>query len=130
MKVIKSSIYIFLLPLIAASCLTSQIVEQSCNIQFGALKSQRISVSEFTEQKEIVISNKYSIDTATAYFFIPGNQAVLLVPMYPSFDSVKFKNAEKLLYPGASITFKVISHKKENNNQCETTCGYLIKSYN
>jgi len=127
MKGIKPFL-IFVLICLGYSCMTKNATQHGCKAKFGDLQGISISVVDFKKQKEVTVTKKYKIDTAIAYFSIPGKQGVYLVPMLPRFDRLQFKIAENLLTPGSSVTFKIICHKKDTKIRCETSFGYSIKT--
>ena len=59
-------------------------------IQYGNLDTNRISVEEFKLQQGLSLPDNLILDSAVAYFSIPGQNSIFSVDYFPSFDSLKF----------------------------------------
>ena len=98
-------------------CLSNHTFSQSTyKITYGTLDTNRISVEEFKSQKQLKYQDGISIDSAVAYFSIPGQTAISLVEYLPKFDSVKFRKYSDILVSGATVIFKVFITDKDHKS--------------
>ena len=102
--------------------LSSHTLSQSTyKITYGNLDTNRISrisVEEFNNQKQLKAPDGIFIDSAFAYFSIPGQTVIALVEYLPKFDSIRFHKYSDMLVPGATVIFSVFikdkSHKSDS----------------
>lgn len=90
------------------------------------MDTNRISVEEFINQKQLKLPAGLSIDSALVYFSVPGQASISAVDYLPKFDSVKFHKYSSILIPGASVIFKVFI-TGDNHKSFPVQCGlYLL----
>ena len=102
-------------------CLTPKISngQQLFKITYGNLDTDRVSVTSFKLQKELVIHNGFKLDSALIYFQIPGESGILVVNYKPILDTVKFNKCINLLKPGSFVSFENIIISDSSNNKYE-----------
>jgi hypothetical protein len=100
--------------------LSSHTLSQSTyKITYGDLDTNRISrisVEEFNNQKQLKAPDGIFIDSAFAYFSIPGQTAIALVEYLPKFDSIRFHKYSDMLVPGATVIFSVFIKDKHHKS--------------
>ncbi|MBP8115083.1 MAG: hypothetical protein KAY50_06990 [Chitinophagaceae bacterium] len=96
-------------------------------ITYGDLDTNRISVEEFKNQKQLKSPDGMSIDSAVVYFSIPGQTAIALVQYLPKFDSFRFRKYSDKLVPGATVIFSVFI-KDKNHKSVSVQLNYLFYS--
>ena len=111
--------------------LSSHTLSQSTyKITYGNLDTNRISrisVEEFNNQKQLKAPDGIFIDSAFAYFSIPGQTAIALVEYLPKFDSIRFHKYSDLLVPGATVIFSVFI-KDKNHKSDSVQLSYMFYS--
>ncbi|RYD75931.1 MAG: hypothetical protein EOP53_15645 [Sphingobacteriales bacterium] len=85
-------------------------------IAYGDLDTNRISVEEFKNQKQLKSPDGISMDSAVAYFSIPGQTTIALVQYLPKFDSFRFRKYSDMLVPGATVIFSVFIKDKKHKS--------------
>ena len=105
--------------LILMLCLTSKILngQQLFKITYGNLDTDRVSLTSFKLQKELVIHNGFKLDSALIYFQIPGESGILVVNYKPILDTVKFNMCINLLKPSSFVSFENITLSDSSNNK-------------
>jgi hypothetical protein len=91
------------------------------------LDTNRIAVEEFKNQNALRLSDDLILDSAKAYFSIPGRY-ITAVDYHPYFDSIKFSYYCGLLIPGAWVTFMVSVRDKVSNISSSVQLQYIIYS--
>jgi len=118
-KTYHISISILVGQIILMLCLTPKISngQQLFKITYGNLNTERVSLTSFKLQKELVIYNGFKLDTALIYFQIPGESGILVVNYKPILDTVKFNKCINLLKPGSFVSFENIIISDSSNNK-------------
>ena len=108
--------------------LSSHTLSQSkYKITYGDLDTNKISVEEFINQKQLKSPYGLSIDSAVAYFSIPGQTAIAMVEYLPKFDGFRFRKYSDMLVPGATVIFSVFI--KDKNHKSDTVqLNYMFYS--
>lgn len=111
--------------------LSSHTLSQSTfKITYGSLDTNRISrisVEEFNNQKQLKAPDGIFIDSAFAYFSIPGQTVIAVVEYLPKFDSIRFHKYSDMLVPGATVIFSVFI--KDKNHKSDTVqLNYMFYS--
>ncbi len=101
--------------------------QSTYKITYGNLDTNRISVEEFKNQQQLKSPDGIFIDSALAYFSIPGQNAIAVVEYLPKFDSVKFRKYSDILVPGATVIFKVFVAEK-NHKSIPVQLSYVFYS--
>ena len=111
-------------------CLAPKISngQQLFNITYGNLNTERVSLTSFKLQKELVIHNGFNLDSVLIYFQIPGESGILVVNYKPILDTVKFNKCINLLKPGSFVSFEniIISDSSNNKFTPHNTIYYII----
>ena len=101
--------------------------QSTYKITYGNLDTNRIFVEDFKNQKQLKSPDGIFIDSAFAYFSIPGHNAISVVEYLPKFDSVKFHKYSDILVPGATVIFKVFITDK-NHKSSPVQLSYMFYS--
>ena len=124
------SVSILVRHLILILCLTPKISngQQLFKITYGNLDTDRVSLTSFKQQNELVIHNGFKLDTALIYFQIPGESGILVVDYKPILDTIKFNKCIDLLKPGSYVSFKniIISDSLNNKFTPHNRIHYII----
>ncbi|MBX2887795.1 MAG: hypothetical protein KF829_04010 [Ferruginibacter sp.] len=116
--------------LILILCLTPKISngQQLFKITYGDLDTDRVSLTSFKLQKELVIHNGFKLDTALMCFQIPGESGIFVVDYKPILDTIKFNKCIDLLKPGSYVSFEniIISDSSNNKFTPHNRIHYLI----
>jgi hypothetical protein len=116
--------------LILVFCLTPKFSngQQLFKITYGNLDTNRVSLTSFKLQNDLVVHNGFKLDSANVYFQIPGESGVFVVNYKPILDTAKFNKCIDLLKPGSYVSFEniVISDSSNNKFTPHNLVHYLI----
>jgi hypothetical protein len=113
---LRSMLFTLLMTVMLLASPGNCFCQQFFYITYGYLDTDSVTVKEFRAQKELKVYNKMHLDSATAYFHIPGKK-MITVKYRPETNSVKFKECLSLLVPGSKIGFDNIILSDSNNNK-------------
>lgn len=130
-KKILHILYIFFVgQLILVNCLIPKISigQQLFKITYGNLDTDRVSLTSFKLQNELIIHNGFKLDSALIYFQIPGESGIFVVNYKPTLDTLKFSKCINLLKPGSFVSFEniIISDSSNNKYTPHNKIHYLI----
>ena len=91
--------------------------------------NKSISVEEFNNQKELITSPNYFIDSVVVYFSIPGEHTGGAIHYWPILDSIKFNKYRALLSPGSSVIFSIKATENSRLKKINYDLSYVIYGY-
>lgn len=108
--------------------LTQNIDSVYTKFSLGNLQTQRVSLKEFKKQTNFTYPKNLSLDSVNIYFFIPSLNGVRLLPIYPNFDTLKYKIRINELTVGSTVTIDFYLNDTINNKSSKQTIHYNIST--